>query len=171
MQSELGTDYNRPLDSGHSTRLPTKAGVHASTPISTPRVAFESSGVPFNREGNREADTEGSSIPSGSQKGRKVSTSCEPKGSEQAHEAPPLQNVRCPSAERSPPERGLDGIHRSKGCISIGVSGTALQTSPAVHVGRTTFSVSVPSIRTAPRVFTKVMNQWCLYCDNMESGS
>ena len=160
MQSELGTDYSRPLDIGHSTRLPTRAGVHTSTAISTPRVAFESSGVPFNREGNREADTEGSSIPSrpgarpvhqsdicGSQKGRKVSTSCEPKGSEQAHEAPPLQNGRCPSAERSPPERGLDGIHRSKGCISIGVSGTALQTSPAVHVGRTAFSVSVPSIR------------------------
>ena len=160
MQSELGTDYSRPLDIGHSTRLPTRAGVHTSTAISTPRVAFESSGVPFNREGNREADTEGSSIPSrpgarpvhqsdicGSQKGRKVSTSCEPKGSEQAHEAPPLQNGRCPSAERSPPERGLDGIHRSKGCISIGVSGTALQTSPVVHVGRTAFSVSVPSIR------------------------
>ena len=40
--SELGTDYNRPLDIGHSTRLPTRAGVHTSTVISTPRVAFES---------------------------------------------------------------------------------------------------------------------------------
>ena len=54
--SELGTDYNRPLDIGHSTRLPTRAGVHTSTVISTPRVAFESSGVQFNREGNREVE-------------------------------------------------------------------------------------------------------------------
>ena len=81
-------------------------------------------------------------------KRRKISTSGEPEGLEQAHEAPPLQNGRCSSAERSPPERGLDGIHRSKGCVSISVSGTALQTSPEIHVGRATFPVSVPSIWT-----------------------
>ena len=158
---ELGTDYSGPLDIAHSTRIPIRTGVHTSTAISTPRVAFESPGVQPSREGNREADTEGSSISSrpsagpvyqsdicGSQQRRKISTSGEPKGLEQAHEAPSLQNERCSSTERSPPERGLDGIHRSKGCISISVSGTTLQTSPEIHVGRATSPVSVSSIRT-----------------------
>ena len=45
-------------------------------------------------------------------------------------------------------QKGLDGIHRSKGCVSIGGSGTALQTSPEIYVGRATFPVSVPSIWT-----------------------
>ena len=99
MQSELSTDYNGPMDIGHSTRIPIRAGVHTTTAISTTRVAFEYSGVQPSGEGNREADTEGSDISGRPSAGPvhqsdicgSLSTSGEPKDLEQAHEVPPLQ--------------------------------------------------------------------------------
>ena len=108
--------------------------------------------------GSRETDTEGSNISSGasagpiyqpdiccSQEGREISTGGEPEGSEPVHEASPLQNGR--PAEGSPPEGGLDGIHRLEGCIFVTASGTETQTPPTVHVGRPTLPVSVSPIR------------------------
>ena len=160
MQPKLGTDYNRSLGVGHSTRLPVGTGVQASTALPTSCTAPKPSRVQSSSEGNREAATEGSNNPSevstrpvcqpdicGSQEGWEVSASGEPKGSEQVYEASPLQDGRSTPAEGSPPEGGLDGDHRFKGCISVSASGPGTQVFSTVHVGMPAIPISVSSIR------------------------
>jgi len=69
----------------------------------------------------------------------------EPKGSEQVHEASPLQDGRSTPAEGSP-EGGLNGDHRFKGYISVSASGPGTQVLSTVHVGMPAIPISVCSI-------------------------